>query len=404
MRVLLIAPTCDGEDVGESWFAFQWASRLAEHHEVTLLTYHKRGRRPARQQLPDVRVVEWREPPLLGRAERLNSMLAPGYIPFYLKARAWIRAALRRGERFDVVHQPVPEAMRYPCPAIGLGIPVVLGPVGGGLRSPAAFAAEEGRDPWFVRLRGLDRFRLRHDPLLRRTYEEADCVLGIASYVREHLQELRIRRFEAMPDVAIEQAPAPVDRRRDATLPVRALFVGRLVRTKGVVEIIRAMAMCRDLLLVLDVVGEGPERQRCEALVAALHLESTVTFHGRVPRAAVDGFYERADIFVFPSYREPGGSVVLEAMSRSLPLIVCDRGGPAATTSPECAIRLPAITPEQLATDVAAALRRLATDPALRLAMGQAAHAHLCSTGLWAQKISRAGELYRELAAARTFA
>ena len=129
-QVLLIAPTCDGDDVGEAWVAFQWASRLARRHDVTVLTYHKRGKRTAAEQLPGVRVIEWIEPPLLGRAERLNSLLKPGYLPFYWRARRWIRAALAAGEHFDVAHQVSPVAMRYPSPAIGLGIPVVIGPTG----------------------------------------------------------------------------------------------------------------------------------------------------------------------------------------------------------------------------------------------------------------------------------
>src|SRR5262245_52808973 len=142
-KLLLIAPTCDGQDVGEAWVAYQWARGLAKRHDVTLLTYYKRGRLPASRQLTGLDVIEWPEPPLVGRAERLNSMLKPGYVPFYLKARRWIRHALARGERFDLAHQPVPVAMRYPSPVAGLGIPYIIGPVGGSLGSPPEFEKEK---------------------------------------------------------------------------------------------------------------------------------------------------------------------------------------------------------------------------------------------------------------------
>src|SRR5262249_38706717 len=160
MRLLLIAPTCDGEDVGEAWVAYQWARLLAERHEVTLLTYHKRGRTPAARQLSGLRVVEWAEPPGLGRAERLNSMPKPAYVPFCARAGRWVRRALAAGERWDLAHQPLPVAMRYPCPVAGLGIPYLVGPVGGSLDSPPGFAADEGSTPWYVGLRALDRVRL----------------------------------------------------------------------------------------------------------------------------------------------------------------------------------------------------------------------------------------------------
>lgn len=399
-HVLLVAPACDGNDVGESWLAHQWARRLSERFRVTLLSTYKRGHVPPSLQLPRTRVVEWAEPPLVHRAERLNSLLQPAYVPFYVRARRWVRGRLAAGERFDVAHQVTPVALRYPSPVVGLGVPVVVGPVGGSLDSPPAFVAEEGGTPWYQRFRRLDRFRLRHDRLLRGSFESADCVVGVAPYVREVLGDVTPRRFETLSDVAVEEVRPDIDR-SGRIGPVRLLHVGRLVRTKGAREAIRAMALLPDLRVHLDVVGDGPDRQACEDLVRDLGLTGRVTVHGAVPRGDVDRFYERADVFVFPSYREPGGAVVLEAMAYGLPLVVCDRGGPGANVSDTCAVRLPARSPEQLARDVAEAVRRLVGDAALRRRMGVAARAHVAANHLWDRRVDRMADLYEQLAAAR---
>lgn len=395
-KLLMIAPACDGQDVGESWLAFQWASLLSVQSELTLLTTYKRGHTPASEQLPKVRVVEWGEPPFVGRFERLNSLLQPAYVPFYVRARGWIRQRLAEGERFDIAHQVVPVAMRYPSPAVRLGIPLIIGPVGGSLESPAAFVAEEGATPWYQRLRKLDGFRLRYDPLLRKSFESADCIVGIAPYVGELLGDLSIRRFETLSDVALHEVSRMTDRSH-RTGPVRLLHVGRIIRTKGLLDVIRAMDRLRDLPVVLDVVGDGTDREDCEALVRKLGLNGRVTFHGVVPRAVVDEFYEQADVFVFPSYREPGGSVVLEAMAHGLPLVVCDRGGPGANVDDSCAFRLPAISPQQLAADCALALRTLVKDPDLRLRMGTAGRAHAGNNHLWQHRLERMSALYDEI-------
>ncbi|MFA6153295.1 glycosyltransferase family 4 protein [Mesorhizobium sp.] len=396
LKILLIAPTCNGEDVGEAWVAHQWARRLGERHQVTLLTYHKRGARPAAEQLRGLRVVEWKEPPLLGRAERLNSMLKPGYIPFYVHARRWIRKALAEGERFDIAHQPAPVAMRYPSPVAGLGIPFVIGPVGGGLATPAGLHADEGRQPWFMALRGLDRYRRMWDPMLRQTYLGAACVLGIADYVREQLAEIPLRRFEVMSETGLDAVPSPIDR-SGRLAPLRLLYVGRLVRTKGARDILRALALLPELAVTLDIVGEGPDRAECEALIAAHGLADRAILHGWRSKAEVAEFYRRADVFVFPSYREPGGNVALEAMGFSLPLIVVDRGGPGSATSAACAIKLSISTPEALASDLATAIRRLAGDPRLRQEMGAAAHDHVTKTALWSAKLDRMDAIYGQI-------
>ncbi len=389
-RILLVAPTCDGDDVGEAWVAYQWARGLSERHQVTLLTYHKRGRRPAREQVPGARVVEWEEPRGLARFERLNSMLKPAYFVFHRRAVRWIKQARQSGEVFDVVHQPVPVATRYPSPGLAAGAPLLVGPVGGGLPDPSGFTGRSGSTPWFVRLRALDQLRLRWDPWLRRTYARAACVLVIAPYVEERLREAGPRRVEVMSETALERLPDRVHERgdgEDGAGPVRLLFVGRLVETKAPDLLVEAVARCRDLAVVCDIVGEGPEDARCRLLIDEHGLDDVVTMHGRLPRSTVDDFYRRADVFVFPSYREPGGNVVFEAMGFELPLIVCDRGGPGAATDDECAIRIPVSTPEALVEDLAAGIRALAGDGARRHQMGAAARRRVEQVGLWSGKL-----------------
>lgn len=394
--LLMVAPACDGEDVGESWLAFQWASLLSTRFDLTLLTTYKRGHTPASEQLPGVRVIEWGEPPFVWRYERINSLLQPAYLPFYVRARRWIKSRLAAGEHFEIAHQPVPVAMRYPSPAAGLGIPLIIGPVGGSLQSPAGFVAEEGGTPWYQRLRRLDSLRLRHDPLLRRSFESADCVLGIAPYVGDLLGDLAIRRFETLSDVALHDV-RPVTDRSARTGPVRLLYVGRIIRTKGLLDVIRALDQLRDLPVILDVVGEGADRSACEDTARELGLAERVVFHGAVSRTAVNAFYERADIFVFPSYREPGGSVVLEAMAAGLPVIVVDRGGPGANVDTSCAVRLPAVSPDQLAADCSAAVRALVGNPDLRIRMGMAARVHVQKNHLWLHRLDRMSAIYDQV-------
>jgi glycosyltransferase involved in cell wall biosynthesis len=398
-KVLLVAPTIDRNDIGEAWVAYQWASNLAASHELTVLTYRKRGRPPITDQLPGVRVIEWREPPIVGQAERLNSLLKPAYFPFAWSAHRWIHDALARGEHFDVGHQPLPVAMRYPSPLTGKPFPYIIGPVGGGLQSPGSFEAEDTA-PWYMKLRQFDSFRLRRDPLLRRTYEQAACVLGIAPYVQDLLRGLRIRRLEYISETALTELPAPVHRPK-ASGPVRLLFVGRVIRTKGARDLVAAIGRIIDLDIQVDIVGSGFDLQACKELAHQLGVDGKITFHGGVARAQVDNFYRQADIFVFPSYREPGGNVVFEAMGYGLPLIVSKLGGPGAAVDDQCAITLPADSTEQYAADLAVAITQLVTDPERRGRMGAAARRRVGEVGLWSRKVGKLNELYDQLIASQ---
>lgn len=394
-RILLVAPGVDRGDVGEAWVGFQWASRLGERHEVTLLTHRKRGRDSAVAQLPGVEVIEWDEPRWVSRPERFSSLLKPWYPFFYRRCVEWSRDALASGRVFDIGHQPTPVAMRYPSPLRRTGIPYVIGPVGGSLETPPGFRDEETA-PWYVSLRGLDRRRMRWDPLLRRTYEDAGAVCGIASYVGDFLADVTLRRFVVMSETGLERVPDPVSRPLDPD-PVRLLFVGRVIRTKGVRDAVRAMGRLTDLPVVLDVVGDGFDRSSCEQLAAELGVADVVTFHGQRSRSDVEDFYRRADVFVFPSYREPGGNAPFEALAFGLPLVVADRGGPASAVSPECANLVSPQEPEQFARAIADAVRGLVIDPQLRSSMGHAARRRALAVGTWDQRIHAMEQVYADV-------
>lgn len=394
MRLLVVAPGASRDAVGEAQNAFQWVSRLAERFDVTLLTDHRE--RPLAEQYPAARVIEWPEPAAFRRFERFNAMLKPGYVAFHHRARRWIASALAAGEHFDVAHQIIPVSLRYPSPLAGSGIPYVIGPVGGSLTSPRAFAVEEGGAQWYTGLRGLDALRFRGDPMIRRSFSEAACVVGIADYVREILAGVPVRDFRVLSEVGIDGLPESTagSSRVDG---VRFLFVGRVIRTKGVRDAVRALSLLPRGLAVLDVVGTGYDREACEALATELGVSESVRFHGWVAHDDALGFYPEADVFLFPSYREAGGIAIIEAMSHGLPSIVCDRGGPAATVDESCAIRVPAHDPQQYASDIAAAMERLAADPQLRARMGAAARGRIASIGLWESRIAWMEALYREI-------
>lgn len=396
-RVLALAPYCDGLDVGEAWCAHQWIAHLARHAQVTLLTLRREHRVPASEQLPGVEVVEWDERLAPQRFSRLASMLKPSYLGFHAGARRWLAQALAAGREFDVAHQFTPIALRYPSPLAGFPIPYVLGPLGGSLETPECFAAECRSSAWYTRLRGLDRWRLRRDPLLRRSYAGAAAILGVAPYVRELLAPVALRRFEVISELGIEELAPP---RECAGVGecLNLVHVGRAVRTKGLRDAVRAIAQLpADVRVHLDVAGQGEETALCREEAARLGVSNRISFHGQIPRAAVEDLYARANAFLFPSFREPSGSVVFEALRHGLPVITTDRGGPGFVIDDSCGIKVPAVDPTQLATALAGAITRLAHDPVLRERLAAGARERVAAVGLWENKIGWLLDLYAEL-------
>ncbi len=150
------------------------------------------------------------------------------------------------------------------------------------------------------------------------------------------------------------------------------LGIGRHVPQKGFDVLLRAFAAANlpdhDLILA----GDGPERPALEALASDLGLAGRVTFTGRADRPLAVSLFHGCDFFVLPSRMEPQGIVNLEAMAAGKAVVASKVGGvPEIVLSDETGL----LVPGDDAPALAAALTRLAADPALRQKLGDAGHA-----------------------------
>lgn len=104
------------------------------------------------------------------------------------------------------------------------------------------------------------------------------------------------------------------------------LYVGRLLDAKGVADVLQAFEKVQsDQDVTLLIVGSGPDEQRYRAWAAERGLK--VVFTGFVQQNELPLYYAISDIFVFPTYSDPWGLVINEAMSCGLPVVVSSIAG-----------------------------------------------------------------------------
>ncbi len=396
LKVLLVAELLNDRDVGETKRAFKLVQALCELADVTVLALETRKGPPLAQQLPQVEVVTWKEPPLILRHERVAAMLKLGTLFLNTKASRWISNALAGGRRWDIAHQLTPGAPRYYTVLRRFDIPYVLGPVGGALETPATFRAESASEAWYTKLRNVDQFRFRHDPWLRAGYMRARMVFGVAPYMQEVMQAVPFRKFRPFLGIGIDADALTSKPHPREPGPVRLLHIGRGVRTKGLRDLVRAMALLKDCDITLTSIGRGDEIEVCRKLAIELGVADRVAFLGHLPHARIAEQVAISDIFVFPSFRESMGIVLFEAMSVGLPVITVRAGGPGWIVDDSCGIRIEVTDPQTMPKDLADAIRRLAGDSVLRARMGEAARAKLLSEQIWPAKARQMIGYYEE--------
>jgi glycosyltransferase involved in cell wall biosynthesis len=178
-----------------------------------------------------------------------------------------------------------------------------------------------------------------------------------------------VARWASRPCLVVHpgvQPPGSVGKRSGTELIIGS--AGRLSPMKGMLHLVRAAARLREQLpeARIEIAGEGPERLLLESEIRRLRLEGHVQLLGWLP----DLYPVLAtwSIYVQPSVIEPFGMTAVEAMHAGLPVVATRGAGlEEIVLDGDTGILVEAGNPEA----IAAAVLRLARDPALRSAMGE---------------------------------
>ncbi|WP_198002066.1 glycosyltransferase family 4 protein [Caldivirga maquilingensis] len=150
------------------------------------------------------------------------------------------------------------------------------------------------------------------------------------------------------------------------------LTVARVVRVKGIHDLIRAFAMVANkhkdwVLRIVGPIVDANYYRELMTLVRQHNLEGRVYFLGAISDKELIREYSKASIFVLPSYAESFGIARLEALAHGLPVITTDTGGS------EVVMGVGVIIEPGDVASLAYWLDRLMGDDALRYNMGMRA-------------------------------
>jgi len=200
---------------------------------------------------------------------------------------------------------------------------------------PAGYVASKLNKPYVMTAYGIELFLAKNNALvkqiLRPPVEAAECIYAISKNTALKTHELF--PLAKTQIVRLGVSPLKTQNRKIERKKNTILYVGRLVKRKGVEYLIQAIKHLESHLPTeLMIVGDGPERKNLEKLVNSSNLRN-VTFYGFIPQSKLKAFYQSASVFVLPAITDPTGDteglgvVLLEAMSCGIPVIACRVGG-----------------------------------------------------------------------------
>jgi len=414
LRVLLIMEQCNPLWASVPLVGYRFFQHLDRLVDATLVT-HVRNRQGLEKENHRGRIVYVEESPITARYYRLaakvssrggvnwplqHALTYPVYAEFNRKVYERFKGEVAGG-RYDLVHALTPILPRYPVKIVRAcgRTPFVLGPVNGGVPFPAGFREVARKEfDTFNFLRIFSRLL----PGYRETYVLADRVLAGSTYTLNMLDKMfpvrqgKLGLFyeNGIPPRFLEGPPP----QGSSSPEVNLLFAGRLVPYKGADMLVEAVGRLPERVRLrtrLRIVGDGPERGRLEAMTRQWGMNDRVVFTGWVKQEETLRYYRDSHLFCFPSVREFGGAVVLEAMACGLPCIVADHGGIGEYVTRETGVKIVPRSREHVVEELEKALRELVENEEARREMSVRA-AERARRFEWGRKAEEMVRIYEE--------
>lgn len=313
MKILIVNYEFPPLGGGGGIITYQIAKRLAENHQIDILT-------SAYRDLPRYEVIDklkiYRVPII--RRTGLSTATIASMLSFF-PASLWRGMRLLKQNRYDVVNTwfAIPSGPTGTILSRISGIPNVLSIVGGDIYDPTK------------------KYSPHHNLLLKKTVksvlQHVNKVVALSSDVANKAQEYyNFHNGAQIIWPGIEPFEFRPISREELRLEQGAFYiiaVGRLIKRKGLPYLLKALARIKERNIKVLLIGEGPEEGYLKNLASNLGISHRVDFLGPLSEERKFQHLSRADIFVLPSLYEGFGIVFLEAMYCGLPIITTNEGG-----------------------------------------------------------------------------
>jgi len=288
-----------------------------------------------------------------------------------------------------------------------LPLPYIRGPGGGAHRTPKGLQGEypfSGRIWELIRIIGQN--ILRHDPIYIKGHSRASAILVCNRESMEQLPTNWSKKAEIFPVSGISSVDFDFDppQQDNDSSHFRLLSAGSLIKIKGFGLAIKAFGAFHQSNpdSIFTIVGSGPEESRLRDLVKTLGLDDSVHFLDWMPRNQLLSEMAKCHVFLFPSLRDGGGTVVVEAMAMGRPVVCLDNGGPGMHITEEFGIKVVPGSQDETVQRLRLALEKLHEDENLRIAMGRAAKKRALEVYEWDALGERLANIYERTLAPST--
>lgn len=408
MRILYYSFSCEpnaGSDEGLGWL---WPFYMRNDHEVYVVTRKDREPQIARYlREHDIKNMQFFYCDI------------PDWMNFYYKTgkgflayqKLWQYPAygmikkLHQKYQFDLIHHVSSSDFRLIGFLYKINTSYLLGPIGGAQATPQPLRYYTRHNRTEEAVRSFINKITILNPMYKRAINKADAIFftnrETYHFLLPHIKDKQ--KCSLLLDVAIEKekvlemnTKARFSKQSEKIMTF--LWSGRMVFRKGLELLMDALSIVdSDLEYQVILCGDGSDSDHLKSMCKEKNLDRNVFFTGRLSYEDMQMYYDKADLFIFPSLRETTGTVLVEAFSHGLPVITLNQGGAALMVTDQEGFLISGNNREEYIRKLAEIIEECIRNPQLVRKKGYEAYKKVLDSYSWEKKISYMNGIYKKL-------
>ena len=273
------------------------------------------------------------------------------YLHYYIwlfNSRRYIKKMkMEDWKTYEFAHHVTYGSIRLGTPLYNIPVPVIIGPVGGGI--PVHSSLRKYFGPYYISEWVKEKFSIflgRINPAVKKSFRNANHIFYSNSYLKDFIEKYQ-------PLSASQAYHVGLSEYFKMTFPSRCLnngdinilWTGRMLPRKGLNLAIESFsrltkAYSGSKKLKLLIAGTGTMQNNATALVKKYKLEKEIIFLGAIPHNVLVDYYIKSHVFLFPSLKDSCPMQIFEAMATGLPVVTLDHQGMTEQITPNTGIKV----------------------------------------------------------------
>lgn len=257
-----------------------------------------------------------------------------------------------------------------------LNAPLIIGPVGGGEKTPKLVEREFSRkDRLKEHIRYLVARIAIHSHWFHSCCKKATLIFATTEETKNLVPDKYRNKVLVNQAISIsdDEIVTQISSRRKSE-PLKILVAGRALYWKGFDLAVEAAGelIQEGKNIEMHYYGSGPEEKKLQKMAGLIGGKTQIVFHGNVTREELQKTYEKMHVCVNTSFHDSGCLVVLEAMAHGLPIICVNSGGPGVLTDDTNSFKIDPCSRQEMISDLKKALYKIYIDEDIRKKMAKA--------------------------------